>query len=116
MTPEEQQLSREIGKRLRAARKSRHQSLQALSDATGGMLATSRISNYELGTRRLSLEAANILAEALGDVSVSYLLCLEAPEEPSSPEELLLLECYRQADGPGRAAIMAVAEGQSRRA
>jgi transcriptional regulator with XRE-family HTH domain len=114
MTPEEQQLSRAIGQRLRAARKGRGKSLQALSEATGGALATSRISNYELGTRRLSLEAAQILAEALGNVSAAYLLCLESPEQPSSPAEVELLAYYRATDDPGRAAILAVAEGQGR--
>ena len=58
-------LSREIGERLRCARHSKELSLGQLSSLTGGALAKSRFSNYELGIRRMSIEAARLLAEAL---------------------------------------------------
>jgi transcriptional regulator with XRE-family HTH domain len=101
--------SKSIGERLRAARHARGISLQALSDLTGGTLSKSRISNYEQGIRRLSVEAARVLAEALGTVSPAYLLCVD-DGETKSPEEMQLLQRYRAADAGGKTAIMAAAE------
>ena len=49
----ENALTREIGERLRYARHSKGLSLGQLSALTGGALSKSRISNYELGIRRI---------------------------------------------------------------
>jgi transcriptional regulator with XRE-family HTH domain len=73
------------------------------------MLSKSRISNYEQGIRRLSVEAAKVLAEALGNVSPAYLLCVD-DGETKSPDEMQLLQRYRAADADGKAEIMGLAE------
>ncbi len=106
--------SKRIGERLRAARHARGISLQALSDLTGGALSKSRISNYEQGIRRLSVEAAKGLAESLGNASAAYLLCVD-DGETKTPEEMQLLRRYRAADADGQAAIMALAEQHGER-
>ncbi|WP_322789215.1 helix-turn-helix domain-containing protein, partial [Thiohalocapsa halophila] len=64
-------LNRVIGRRLRAARSAGGLSLARLSVLTGGSISVSRLSHYELGQRRLSIEAARALATALGDVSAA---------------------------------------------
>lgn len=66
----------EIGKRIRAARELKNWSLEELSQATGGKLSKSRISNYEQGTRMPGPAEANTLASALG-VDAAYLMCLQ---------------------------------------
>jgi len=98
-------LNRKIGDRLRAIRNDRGLSLSQLSELTGGAFSKSRISNYEQGIRRLSIEGAQILADALGGVTAAHLLCLD--EEPSwSGDEQRLINCFRQADERGKRAIM----------
>jgi transcriptional regulator with XRE-family HTH domain len=76
-------------------------------------LGKSRISNYEQGIRRLGLEEAKALAEALGTVSATYLLCLD-DEGFLSVQEQELLRCFRQTDERGRETILDVARGQCR--
>ncbi|WP_338081313.1 helix-turn-helix domain-containing protein [Allochromatium vinosum] len=80
------ELTEQIGQRLRAERKSLRLSLADLSERTG-TLSKSRISNYEQGIRRMGLEEARILADALGTVTPAYLLCLEDTRGSESPEE-----------------------------
>lgn len=62
--------------RIRSLRKSAKLTLDALSAATGRKLTTSRIANYESGIRKLKVEQAIVLAEAL-NVTPQYLLGLE---------------------------------------
>lgn len=64
-----------IGQRLRQARKAKSLSLAKLAEQSGH-LSKSRISNYEQGTRRPSLEVAEQLAALLG-VKVTWLLLIE---------------------------------------
>jgi transcriptional regulator with XRE-family HTH domain len=120
MTPEEQALSHKIGHRLREARNAQQLSLSQLSARTGGRLGKPRISNYEQGLRRLGIEEAQILAEVLGTVSATYLLCLEAEKSPSetslNQEERSLLHCFRGADERGRRAILDLAIAEHRAA
>jgi len=111
MTPDSEELTAKIGLRLRAARRAQKLSLQALSVRTGGALMKSRISNYEQGIRRLGIEEAQVLAEALGTVSVTYLLCLD-DEEFLNQHEKELLQCFRRTDGRGRETILGVAKSQ----
>lgn len=66
MTESEIALSNEIGERLRYARQCAELSLTGLSDRTGVQLSKSRISNYEQGIRRMSIEEARQLAAAQG--------------------------------------------------
>ena len=58
--------SEPAGEYLKNLRLGRQFSLQDLSNATGGKLSKSRISNYEQGTRKMPPEVAVILADALG--------------------------------------------------
>jgi transcriptional regulator with XRE-family HTH domain len=111
MTPEAEELTAKIGLRLRAARRAQKLSLQELSVRTGGALMKSRISNYEQGIRRLGIEEAQILAEALGTVSVTYLLCLD-DEQFLKQREKDLLQCFRRTDERGRETILGAAKSQ----
>jgi transcriptional regulator with XRE-family HTH domain len=72
-------LTQDIALRLRYVRESQGLSLAALSDLTGGALSKSRISNYEQGIRRMSIEVAQILAEAFGTVSAPPCRALMTP-------------------------------------
>ena len=58
--------SESAGEYLKNLRVGLDYSLQDLSNATGGKLSKSRISNYEQGTRKMAPEVAVILADALG--------------------------------------------------
>ena len=107
--PEEEALNRAIGKRLRAAREARDLSLSALSELTGGSYSKSRISNYELGLRRLPIEGAESLAEALGTVSAAHLLCLD-DDCAADPAETELLHTYRALDPTQRQEVLAGAK------
>lgn len=77
MTKPEHTLNHAMGARLRAARQERSLSLSQLAEETGGEYSKSRISNYEQGLRRMSVEAALALAKALGNVTAAYLLCVD---------------------------------------
>jgi transcriptional regulator with XRE-family HTH domain len=108
-------LTKEIALRLRYVRESRGLSLAALSDLTGGELSKSRISNYEQGIRRMSIEVARMLADAFGTVSAAYLLCLDDPMH-LTPDEIELIRKYRDTDGTGRAIIARKAQAEVERA
>jgi transcriptional regulator with XRE-family HTH domain len=111
MTTPEHTLNQAMGSRLRAARQARGFSLSRLAEQTGGHYSKSRISNYEQGLRRMSVEAALALAEALGNVSAAQLLCVEGGETPLArdPDEMQLLEAFRAKDPDGqRQALSAV--------
>lgn len=105
------QLTRKIGLRIRAIRNARGLSLAELSERTPSKLSKSRISNYEQGLRRPGLESAQELAQALGNVSATYLLCLNDEHYLTDTEEALLAG-FRQLDARGRATTLAVAETQ----
>ncbi len=106
---EEDALNRAIGRRLRAAREARALSLAALAELTGGRYSKSRISNYELGLRRLPIEGAQSLAEALGNVSAAHLLCLDQ-NCAAGPEEAELLRNFRALDAADREQVLANAK------
>ncbi|WP_367268205.1 helix-turn-helix domain-containing protein [uncultured Thiohalocapsa sp.] len=60
--------------------------MKDLAERTDGAYSKSRISNYEQGLRRLSVEAAQAVGAALGNVMGAYLLCLhEGPTGCSAP-------------------------------
>ncbi|NBC15057.1 MAG: helix-turn-helix domain-containing protein, partial [Gammaproteobacteria bacterium] len=81
MADSERELTREIGQRVRAARHERGLSLAQLAALTDGLYSKSRISNYEQGLRRPSIEAARTLADALVIVSAAQLLGVEGGED-----------------------------------
>ena len=103
------ELTAKIGQRLRAERKSLKLSLADLSERTG-TLSKSRISNYEQGIRRMGLEEARILADALGTVTPAYLLCLEDTRGSESPEEQSLIRYFRESDDRHRRLMLNMAE------
>jgi transcriptional regulator with XRE-family HTH domain len=105
------ELTKQIGLRLRSARKAQNLSLAALAERTSS-LSKSRISNYEQGLRRMGLEEAKVLAVALGTVTATYLLCLEN-EGAMSERESALLDHYRHADERGKETILQIAESQA---
>ena len=113
-TESENALTREIGERLRYARHSKGLSLGQLSGLTSGALSKSRISNYELGIRRMSVEAARLLADALGTCTPAFLLCIEDHLNLTA-DEIDLIQTYRQTDAKGRALVRQGAHEQVRR-
>jgi transcriptional regulator with XRE-family HTH domain len=107
MTEAEKSLNRAIGERLRAARNARGLSLSEVATLTGGLFSKSRISNYEQGIRRMSLEAAAALSAALGNVTAPHLLCLDVSSaEQLGEEEQRLLNAYRSADPEARQRLL----------
>jgi hypothetical protein len=76
---------------------------------TDGAYSKSRISNYGQGLRRLSVEAAQTLAEVLGVVSAAHLLFVEDDPPALSDEETELLGSFPAADAEGRAWLLACA-------
>ena len=110
----ENALTREIGERLRYARHSKGLSLGQISALTGGALSKSRISNYELGIRRMSVEAARLLADALGTCTPAFLLCVQDPMNLTA-DEIDLIQTYRQTDAKGRALVRKKANGEAQR-
>jgi transcriptional regulator with XRE-family HTH domain len=105
-------LTARIGQRLRNERMNQKLSLAKLVDRTGGLLSKSRISNYEQGIRRMGLEEAAILAQALETVSPVYLLCLD-DSKPLTPVEHELVRSFRNTDNRGRASILSVARRET---
>lgn len=103
-------LNKKIGQRLRAARTAQKLSLSELAARTR-TLSKSRISNYEQGIRRMGLEEAVELAEALDGLTPTYLLCLD-DVSPLGVDERRLIERYRNTDERGRETILRVAEAQ----
>jgi len=111
MTDSEHELTRDIGHRLRAARHERGLSLSELAALTDGLYSKSRISNYEQGIRRPSIEAAQVLAEALVIVSAAQLLGVEGGEGNAlSAEETRLLDAFRRVDADWRRRLLDIAE------
>ncbi|EIC21401.1 helix-turn-helix domain-containing protein [Thiorhodovibrio frisius] len=104
------ELNDAIGQRLREARQAQGLSLAQLSERTGNELSKSRISNYEQGIRRMGIEQAQTLTQALGTVSPVYLLCLDDSAPELSPEEQRLIGNFRAADPTGRLRVLEAAE------
>ncbi|QIK39152.1 helix-turn-helix transcriptional regulator [Caldichromatium japonicum] len=103
-------LTKRIGQRLRSARHAQGLSLADLSNRTQS-LSKSRISNYEQGIRRMGIEEAQELATALGNVTPTYLLCLD-DRGPFSVRELELIDHFRRTDERGRETLLALARLQ----
>jgi len=103
-------LNKKIGQRLRTARTAQKLSLAGLSARTK-TLSKSRISNYEQGIRRMGIEEALELAEALDGLTPTYLLCLD-DTSPLTPDEWELVNRFRSTDERGREIIRHVAAAQ----
>ena len=85
---------KESGRRLQKARIAKKLTLQQLSKLTGGVLSTSRLGNYEQGTRMMGVEEALALRFPLG-VSAAHLLCVDVEEGEMTTQETELLKNYR---------------------
>ncbi len=105
-------LNKQIGQRLRSARLAHKYSLAELASRTR-TLSKSRISNYEQGIRRMGIEEAQELSEALEGVTPAYLLCLD-DTSPLAEDEWQLIQRYRTTDERGREMIQQVAENQGK--
>lgn len=105
-------LNKQIGQRLRAARLAHKYSLSELASRTR-TLSKSRISNYEQGIRRMGIEEAQELSEALDGITPAYLLCLD-DTSPLSEDEWQLIQRYRKTDERGRDVILHVADTQGK--
>lgn len=86
----------------------------ALADAAGldykeRAYTTSRIANYEHGTRAMDIQIIKQLAEIL-NVDPSWLACFEDTEPALSPAERALLDNFRASDERGRRTISRIAE------
>jgi transcriptional regulator with XRE-family HTH domain len=103
-------LTKKIGQRLRAARNAHGYSLADLAARTNS-LSKSRISNYEQGIRRMGIEEAEELSNALDGLTPTYLLCLD-DKSPLSQDEWILVENFRKTDKRGRDTILRVVEIQ----
>ena len=103
-------ISKEIGRRIKASRNLKNRSLQTLSAHCQG-LSKSRIGNYEQGIRRPGREEAIELSRALG-ISAAYLLCLD-DDSTMTDQEKRLINTYRLADDRGKDTIMGTANTQS---
>lgn len=85
---------KESGRRLKAAREFKKWTLEELSKRTGGLLSTSRLGNYEQGTRQIGIQEALALSGVLS-VQPSHLLCVDVGEEDMTPQETELLRNFR---------------------
>ena len=85
---------KESGKRLKAARLKKGWTLDELSQKTGGLLSTSRIGNYEQGTRSIGVKESLALGSVLG-IKASHLLCVDVDEGEMTPQENELLRNFR---------------------
>ena len=108
----EMTLNKQIGQRLRSARLAHKYSLSELASRTR-TLSKSRISNYEQGIRRMGIEEAQELSEALEGVTPAYLLCLD-DTSPLAEDEWQLIQRYRMTDERGRELIQHVAENEGK--
>jgi transcriptional regulator with XRE-family HTH domain len=102
-------IKHEIGRRLSTSRDAAGLTLQEVCDAVPG-LSTSRLSNYEQGTRTLPVQFAKLIAPILG-VTADWLLTLT--NDTPDPQEQCLLDHWRHTDDRGRRAILRVAEAES---
>jgi transcriptional regulator with XRE-family HTH domain len=101
-------LTERIGQRLEVERMRRDWSLIELSEQTGRTLGKSRLCNYEQGIRRPSIAIAVQLAEVFGNVSPTWLLCLN-DSDPLSEAENRLGALYRATDARGRETLLTLA-------
>lgn len=85
---------KEAGRRLKKARIDKKLTLHELSKRTGGVLSTSRLGNYEQGTRMIGVEEALALRGPLS-VKAAHLLCVDTEEGDMTAQEENLLKNFR---------------------
>lgn len=111
---QKQAYRKEIGRRLKEARKragisSQQAASEQASTILGEELQQSRLGNYEQGIRLPDPLVVRALCQVYG-VSPSFIYGFE--EAPHNPEEVALIQKYRMTDERGRRAIQGVAEHQ----
>ena len=87
-------LTKDIALRLRYVREAQGLTQAELSELTDGELSKSRISNYEQGIRRMSLEAARALARPSAP-SPPPISCAWTTRCSLTPDEIELIKKYR---------------------
>jgi transcriptional regulator with XRE-family HTH domain len=83
-----------ISARITELRADKGWKLREASDATGGLLSPSRISNYEQGLREMGIPEAKILAKAYG-TTAAHVLCLDDDNPVLSKAEQDLIKNLR---------------------
>lgn len=111
--------AKEIGARLRHARKAAHPKMSQgdaaarladlLGDSEAGGSPASRVSNYENGIRLPDLRTITALCRIYGCSTASI---LDDEHAAKSEQELKLLQLYRLTDERGKTQITRVAESQ----
>lgn len=82
------------GNRIKSARADRGWSQRELSEQTGNKLSSSRIANYEQGTREVGIQEAEILGKAL-HVQPGYIMGVTTLKTPLNPIEEELVKNWR---------------------
>jgi transcriptional regulator with XRE-family HTH domain len=82
------------GNRIKSARADRAWSQRELSEQTGNKLSSSRIANYEQGTREVGIQEAEILAKAL-HVQPAYIMGITTLKTPLNLIEEELVKNWR---------------------
>lgn len=90
---DKEQLSQEIGRRIRAARERNRLTLEELAAKLEGLIKKNAVNMYENGKRTPGPIEAVAIAKATGD-SAAYLLCV-AEEDELKKQELELLRNFR---------------------
>jgi transcriptional regulator with XRE-family HTH domain len=99
----------ESGKRIKAAREGLGLTLKDVCERTNGVLTPTRLSNWEHGSRMISVDEAKRLAPIL-ETTAGYLLTLE--DEPGDRRLQTLVTTYKMLDERGRDTVHRVAEAQ----
>lgn len=86
---------KEIGRRIRDARKERDWILDELSQKTGDRISGKRINSYENGDRMPGPQEAIILGKALG-LRPAYIMALDDPQIPITPIEESMVKLWRK--------------------
>jgi transcriptional regulator with XRE-family HTH domain len=86
--------AKEIGRRLREARKDRGWSLEDVERQTGGAVPLKNLSRYERGERMLRHEEAVILAKTLGK-RLAYLMAVDDTQVVITSLEEKLIKNWR---------------------
>ncbi len=104
--PRQMDTKTESGKRIKAARKRLELTLADVCAQVDGLTVT-RLSNWETGTRMISVDEAKRLAPAL-QTTAGYLLTVD--DEPGDQRLQTLVATYKLLNDAGRQTVQRVAE------
>ena len=101
---DERDFNREVGRRLRQARKRRGLSLMAVEEASRGEFKPSALGSYERGERALSVHRLHRLSQLYG-MTAGELLDPSRPDVPA-PAEPTRLSAFEQPTGQPRSVLV----------